>query len=131
MFLWAWRWKKTSTYSTTTVPSTSAPTVARSELLQARCRWFFNAEPTTSYQVVNAGTMGGSGGGPLGGGTFTDATPRASLASYALAYGGADTPLLEQIDGFPAGYTLPVGQEARLSVAPRRACGAYSDARHC
>jgi concanavalin A-like lectin/glucanase superfamily protein len=75
---------------------------------------YFNAEPTTGYQVVNAGTMGGSGGGSLGGGTFTDATPPASLASYALAYGGADAPLLEQIDGFPAGYTLPVGQEARF-----------------
>ena len=75
---------------------------------------FFNGEPTAGYQVVNAGTMGGSGGGPLGGGTFTDATPPASLADYALAVGAADAPLLEQIDGYPAGYTLPVGQEARF-----------------
>jgi hypothetical protein len=75
---------------------------------------FFNAEPAASYQVVNAGTMGGSGGGPLGGGTFTDATPPASIADYALAAGGVDAPLLEQIDGFPAGYTLPVGHEARF-----------------
>ncbi len=115
MFSATWRWNKTSACSTTTVLSDLG---ANGRGLGASPGTlplvFFNSEPNAGYQVVNAGTMGGTGGGPLGGGIFTDTTPPASPAGYALAAGGADAPLLEQIDGYPAGYTLPVGREARF-----------------
>lgn len=66
--------------------------------------WFrINALPTGSPAVAtNTGSLGG---------TLTD-----SFGSGVnnLDMTGPDTPMLEQIDGYPTGYSLPVGNEVRL-----------------
>jgi hypothetical protein len=65
---------------------------------------FLNALPSGSpLAIANAGTSGG---------VFTDQLAGGTVA--ALDTAGLDAPMLEQIDNFPAGYTLPVGTEVRL-----------------